>query len=420
MTQPGRNIVIACQGGGSHSAFGAGVLGRLLGAPELAGHRVTGLSGTSGGAICAILAWTALRDGDPAAAAGRLDAFWEDNAANGPVQALLNAGTVAAGVLQNLDALPGVSPYAVPELAASAFRELLERHVDFARITADPDGAFPLLVMGAVDVLTGDFRAFSSRREPITVDAVAASAAIPNLFRAVTTAGGTYWDGLFSQNPPVRDLLAALPDELWVVQITPSAVDDVPRTLTEIADRRGELSGNLSLYQELAFVETLNALIDAGRLSPGGEIGRTVVRVIELPRSVLPAALGAASKLDRSPSFLRRLRDAGRAQAERFLAALELERAWTAGDAAGVRKLATDDADLVSDTPFPPLGRGARVRVQDAVDALLASATLDTARIHRVGDEVTWSARCGAADTGTARAVFDDDGGLAGLRFGRR
>ncbi len=420
MTQPGRNIVIACQGGGSHSAFGAGVLGRLLGAPELEGHRVTGLSGTSGGAICAILAWTALRDGDPSAAADRLDAFWQDNAADGLVQGLLNAGTVAAGVLQNLDALPGVSPYFVPEIAAAAFRELLERHVDFSRISADPEAAFPLLVMGAVDVLSGDFRAFSSRREQITVDSVAASAAIPNLFRAVETTGGTYWDGLFSQNPPVRDLLAALPDELWVIQITPSTVDKAPRTLTEIVDRRGELSGNLSLYQELAFVETLNTLIDAGRLTPGGEIGRTVVRVIELPRSILPRALGAASKLDRSPAFLRRLRDTGRAQADRFLASLEFERAWLDGDAAGVRKLAADDAQLVSDTPFPPRGRGERTRVLDAVDDLMASAALDTARIQTVGDMVTWSARCGDAEPGVARARFDDDGGLTELRFGHR
>lgn len=398
MTQPGRNVVIACQGGGSHSVFGAGVLGRLLGAPELDGHRVTGLSGTSGGAICALLAWTALRDGDPASAAERLDAFWADNAADGLLEGLLNAGTVAAGVLQNLDALPGVSPYAVPEFAAATFRELLERHVDFSRITADPQAAFPLLVMGAVDVLTGEFRAFSSRREQITVDSVAASAAVPNLFRAVTTTGGTYWDGLFSQNPPVRDLLAALPDELWVVQITPSAVDDVPRTLTEIADRRGELAGNLSLYQELTFVETLNTLIDAGRLAPGGEIGRTVVRVIELPRSVLPRALGAASKLDRSPAFLRRLRDAGRAQAERLLAALEFERAWDAGDAATVRKLAVDGADLVDD--------------------LLASAVLDTARIQRVGDDAVWATRSDGGP-GVLRARFDDHG-PTGLHLGRR
>jgi predicted acylesterase/phospholipase RssA len=37
----------------------AGVLKRLLGADELAGYQVAGLSGTSGGAVCALLAWYA-------------------------------------------------------------------------------------------------------------------------------------------------------------------------------------------------------------------------------------------------------------------------------------------------------------------------------------------------------------------------
>ncbi|HET8789464.1 MAG TPA: patatin-like phospholipase family protein, partial [Actinomycetes bacterium] len=53
-------VAIACQGGGSHTAFTAGVLKRLLGAKELAGVEVVGLSGTSGGAVCALLAWSAL------------------------------------------------------------------------------------------------------------------------------------------------------------------------------------------------------------------------------------------------------------------------------------------------------------------------------------------------------------------------
>src|SRR5829696_5517751 len=50
MTDTGRTrVAIACQGGGSHTAFTAGVLKRLLGAEELAGYEVVGLSGTSGG-----------------------------------------------------------------------------------------------------------------------------------------------------------------------------------------------------------------------------------------------------------------------------------------------------------------------------------------------------------------------------------
>ena len=48
---PGPRVAIACQGGGSHTAFTAGALSRLLATPREA--EIVGLSGTSGGAICA-------------------------------------------------------------------------------------------------------------------------------------------------------------------------------------------------------------------------------------------------------------------------------------------------------------------------------------------------------------------------------
>src|SRR3954447_25954870 len=86
-----RRVAIACQGGGSHTAFTAGVLGRLLSADELDEYRVVGLSGTSGGAVCALLAWSALLDGDPRAGKERLEGFWADNAAGGPVETAINA-----------------------------------------------------------------------------------------------------------------------------------------------------------------------------------------------------------------------------------------------------------------------------------------------------------------------------------------
>ena len=77
-----RRIAIACQGGGSHTAFTAGVLKRLLGGAD-ARRRfdVVGLSGTSGGAICALLAWYGLADEDIARPGQLLDAFWRDNSA---------------------------------------------------------------------------------------------------------------------------------------------------------------------------------------------------------------------------------------------------------------------------------------------------------------------------------------------------
>jgi NTE family protein len=139
MTETGRlRVAIACQGGGSHTAFTAGVLTRLLGAEELAGVEVVGLSGTSGGAVCALLAWSALLDGDPTAAGGRLEAFWADNSATTPLEQLVNAWVVWAARLENLVVLPAVSPYDNPASAQALaeFRAMLERRFDFERLSA--------------------------------------------------------------------------------------------------------------------------------------------------------------------------------------------------------------------------------------------------------------------------------------------
>src|SRR6201985_3978836 len=82
--------LLAGRGGWSHTAFTAGVLKRLLGADEFAGFQVAGLSGTSGGAVCALLAWYALLDDDLVGAGRLLDRFWADNSARGPAEMLVN------------------------------------------------------------------------------------------------------------------------------------------------------------------------------------------------------------------------------------------------------------------------------------------------------------------------------------------
>ena len=89
--------------------------------------------------------------------------------------------------------------------------------------------------------------------ETLTYDGLVASAAIPPLYRAVRIADGLYWDGLFATNPPVREFtdLEDGPTEIWVVQINPQRRTDEPRNIRDIGDRRNELSGNLSLGQEL-------------------------------------------------------------------------------------------------------------------------------------------------------------------------
>ena len=308
-----RSVAIACQGGGSHTAFTGGALQRLLADGN---HRIVALSGNSGGAVCALLAWYGLLTGGAAEAGRLLQRFWEANAATTLSEKAANAWLVGLARLEGWVSLPTVSPYAYPDIAGPAFTDLLTRHVDvdrLARLQESPPEDQPLLLVGAADVLTGDFKAFSSRRQEITVNAVLASAAVPLLFRAVEEQGRYYWDGLFSQNPPVRELPDAGPEEIWVIRINPRGRATEPRSVGEIADRRNELAGNLSLEQELSVIRKVNEWAD--RLGPP-------YRRIEVREITLDLDLDLPSKLDRRPAFLRRLFDAGRERADTFLAGL--------------------------------------------------------------------------------------------------
>ena len=374
-------VALAFQGGGSHTAFSAGVMARLVRRGAFDSREIVAISGTSGGAINALLTWSVLREDRPDEIPGVLEAFWEDNAARGPVERLGNAVLVGAGLAQSLGLAPPLSPYFVPFDGRDELRRLLRRHVDFDALTVDTDARHPRLVLGAVDVRSGAFRAFDSRRDRITPDVVIASAAIPTLFRAVHVEGGVYWDGLFSQNPPVAPLLGDDPDELWVVQINPTRRDEEPRTTLDIADRRNELAGNLSLYQELASIERIDQLLAAGTLSAESGYRQVAVRVLELARSPVTGLLGAASKLNRDVVFLRDLRHQGHGQADIFLAALRFEEAWITADTDALRALLA----------------GARVEVEppfdassDVVDLLVGTVTRDVTRKELVGEDATW------------------------------
>ena len=423
--QPVR-VAIACQGGGSHTAFTAGVLTRLFATDALHDVEVVGLSGTSGGAVCALLTWTALVDGAPEEVGPRLERFWTDNSAVTPWQRMVNSWVLGANALQSLGAAPTVSPYDAPTLALDRFRAMLAEQVDFDAVEPDPKGGLPMLLIGAVDVLSGDFRSFNSRRDRITPDTVLASAAIPNLFPAVRSEGGTYWDGLFSQNPPVRELLDTEPDEIWVIQINPKEAPAEPRTVVEIADRRNELAGNLSLYQELHFIEEIDRLLDAGLLTPGGKYKHVVVRVIELSRSRSSRLWGPASKLDRHPAFLRELMDQGAAQATEFLDALAFEDAWRRGSADAVAGFLADDVRAESSAPFRACGP---VEGTEQVRAFLhdhfaSGVRMDLSRKHVVGDRVTWTARGqiapGDADVVGRCVVTFTDGAVTDLQLRAR
>ncbi|MCU0734156.1 MAG: patatin-like phospholipase family protein [Methylotetracoccus sp.] len=313
MNAKGRSrVAIACQGGGSHTAFTAGVLHELI--DQLPDQvDIVAVSGTSGGAICATLAWDGLLRNEPERAKRQLQRFWEVVAANEPWDMLANLTLQNLVNLRNHMVLPEVSPYVFPPWGQDRLRDILNQQLDFEelqRLAERPDA--PALHIGAVEVLSGHFEVFTGPE--LQVECLLASTAVPDLFPAVTIPGrGVYWDGLFSQNPPIHDLTDHNINELWVIQINPSSCGSVPTETHEIIDRRNELAGNISLEQELRIIAMMN------RLLASGQIMAPKYHPIHVARIVLERELDYASKLDRTPAFLAELMEYGRAKARVFL-----------------------------------------------------------------------------------------------------
>lgn len=312
-----RRIAIACQGGGSHTAFTAGVLKRIL-KEETKKFEIVALSGTSGGAICALLAWYGLLDNDKKKSIRLLDSFWRENSARSYWERIMNEWILWSARMPELMSIPAMSPYSYPPWAQDYLKTLLEKHVKFEELATLIKESSPKLYISGVNVRSGKFEVFKSdvKNNEISAEAILASAAIPTLFRAVNIDNKIYWDGLFSQNPPLKDFVKGnsevKPDEIWIIQINPRWREDEPKSIKEIEDRRNELAGNLSLNQEIDFIETVNKWVEKNYL-PGRKYKKVQVKKIEMERD-----LDLASKLDRNEDFIKDLMDFGEERAGRL------------------------------------------------------------------------------------------------------
>jgi NTE family protein len=348
-----KRIAIACQGGGSQCAFVAGALKALFacGVPDR--FDIVGLSGTSGGALTAALAWAGLLEraaGDRTDIGDKILACWKDLTAQSPQEVLLDRVCVGLsrmaehGLLPTVATSPSSPQFRLWSRVASEMigrpefsdlRALLVKHIDFDALPGLIHDDSPVLLVGAADVIEGDIKVFSSARGEIRVEALLASAAIPNLFPAVWVDGHAYWDGIFASNPPVvgflrRTLMGreALPEEIWVIQINRARHESVPETPSDISDRRNNLAGNLSLRHELQLIDILNLLIQEDALTErfrarlGLDATQTIaVRFIRMSPE-LQEALDYPSKLSRQPWHIERLITDGELQATAFLTAL--------------------------------------------------------------------------------------------------
>jgi NTE family protein len=318
-----KHINLALQGGGAHGSFTWGVLEHLLSDGRLA---FEGISGTSAGAVNAVMLADGLARGGPAEAQKRLSDFWRAVSNNGNlppmqravVERLLSFIPLEGTPMQAwLDMLTKYfSPYDFNPLNINPLKELFDRFVDFEAVRAFSDLQ---LFISATNVQTGRVRIFP--REKITAEALMASACLPLLFRAVEIDGVPYWDGGYLANPVIFPFFGTTKTEdVLVVQINPLVRQATPTSASEIMNRINEITFNSSLLAEYRAIEFVGRLIDRGRLPRGTGPGQ--YRRINVHRIVLDqfgTHLDASSRISTDYDFFETLHINGKRAARRFL-----------------------------------------------------------------------------------------------------
>jgi len=203
-------VVLVLQGGGALGAYQAGVYQAL----HEAGVEPDWIVGTSIGAINASL----IAGNEPAQRLNALREFWCRVECHRPWNNLPAWTGMADAMSYWATLLGGVSGFFRPNPAAfcgahvplgvdhagfystAPLRETLGELVDFALVNRGQ----PRLTVGAAHVRSSMMRYFDSREQPIAVDHILASGALPPAFPAVRIDGELYWDGGILSNTPTE------------------------------------------------------------------------------------------------------------------------------------------------------------------------------------------------------------------------
>jgi len=219
-------VALVLQGGGALGAYQAGVYEGL----EEKGIEVDWVAGISIGAVnAAIIAGNVAER-----RVERLRGFWEQVSSALPALPLAGgdawrewAHLASAGFVA-MQGVPGFfSPRLVPPTlalpgtqAALSFYDsaplaaTLDLHVDWALLN---DGPVRLSV-GAVNVETGNFRYFDTKRDRLDARHIMASGALPPGLPPVEIDGAFWWDGGLVSNTPLSHVLDNQKEDLLVFQ----------------------------------------------------------------------------------------------------------------------------------------------------------------------------------------------------------
>lgn len=317
-----KKVTLALQGGGAHGAFTWGVLDALLADGRL---DITAISGTSAGAMNAVVLADGMCEGGPDRARRQLADFWRAVSVDGKMtdvqrnlfDVFLGAAKpfqIATEIGRNFfeSATSYFSPYDFNPLDINPLREVVGDLIDFAKLRRTDDLK---LFIAATNVQTGKIRVF--RRPELTEDMLMASACLPTVFKAVVVEGIPYWDGGYSGNPPLFPLFTETDcPEIVLVQINPIERRETPRSSADIMNRLNEITFNAPLLGEFRAIDFVARLIDAGRLE---HTHYKHVNMHLIDGGTALAAFSADTKSRAEFSFFRELFALGAAAGEKFL-----------------------------------------------------------------------------------------------------
>jgi NTE family protein len=316
-----KRINLALQGGGAHGAFTWGVLEHLLSDDRLV---IEGVSGTSSGAMNAIMLTDGLARGGRPEAQKRLTDFWRSVSSTGDLPPMQRA------VVERLLSFTPVEGSTV-----QAWFDLMARYFspyDFNPLNINPlkDRALRRFQSRAVvrrysTFYFGDECADRSRADlPAREDHRRRGHGVRLPARAFSCRrddGVPYWDGGYLGNPVIFPFFGTTQTEdVLVVQINPLVRQKTPTSAGEIMNRLNEITFNSPLIAEYRAMEFVARLIDQGRLPRG--IGPGQYRRINVHRIVLDrfgTQLDASSRLTTDFDFFEMLRTNGKRAARRFL-----------------------------------------------------------------------------------------------------
>lgn len=310
-----KQVTLALQGGGSHGAFTWGVLDRLLDEERL---EIKGISGTSAGAMNAVVFAHGFETGGAEGAKKALSDFWKAISRKGAFSPYHSSPFNPFNVswspwAMGLDMLSqALSPYQMNPLNINPLRDLLARTIDFDALHGC--GKIRLFI-SATNINTNHLHIFSN--EHITLDVLMASACLPSMNQAVEIAGEYYWDGGFMGNPALEPLVRQCDaTDTIIVQLNPTRREGIPRFAIDIADRVNEITFNSNLMREIRSYVDVTRMIEEGTIQDP-RIERAFFHII--PIDPILGQLGVRSKLDTSRPLLNRLFALGRKQADLWL-----------------------------------------------------------------------------------------------------